>query len=137
MKSIPYARERVYGLLSDMSNLEQVKERIAAMGKLKVSDFTVDVDTCTAVVEPLGKIGLRIVERKGCERIRYEAVHSPFPLEMWIDLAEEGLDGTHLQIRVRTAMNGFLLGMLSKQLEEGVEKFADILAGIPYGQSST
>ena len=60
VKQIPFSQERVYTKLSDLSNLESVKDRIP---QDKVKDISFDSDTLTFSVDPVGKITLEVIER--------------------------------------------------------------------------
>ena len=52
VKVIPYSQERVYNKLSDLSNLEAVKDRLP---KDKVQDLSFDSDTLSFSVYPIKK----------------------------------------------------------------------------------
>jgi hypothetical protein len=133
VKVIPYDSGCVFTLLSDLSNLEKAKDRIRQEdGTFRITGLSFDADSCTFDVEPVGKVGLRIVERNPVEAIKFEAVNSPVPLNLWICLEQFAPNDTRLTLTVRTEMNSFLASMLSKRLQEGIDKLADILADLPY-----
>ena len=60
VKVIPYSQERVYNKLSDLSNLEAIKDRLP---QDKVEDLSFDSDTLSFTVSPVGQLTLQIVER--------------------------------------------------------------------------
>ena len=68
VKVIPYSQERVYNKLSDLSNLEAVKDRLP---KDKVQDLSFDSDTLSFSVSPIGQLTLQIVERDPCKCISW------------------------------------------------------------------
>ena len=68
VKVIPYSQERVYNKLSDLSNLEAVKDRLP---KDKVQDLSFDSDTLSFSVSPIGQLTLQIVERDPCKCIKF------------------------------------------------------------------
>ena len=90
IKRIPHKAEHIYGMLSDLSNLERVKDRIPA-GKVK--DFTFDSDSCSVSVDPVGKICFQIVEREPNQLIKFATTNSPIPLHLSI---ERGGRGRHM-----------------------------------------
>ena len=71
IKMIPYSQEQVYGKLSDLNNLEAVKDRIPTD---KVQDLQFDADTVSFSVSPVGRLSLRIVNREAPKCIKFEAV---------------------------------------------------------------
>ena len=60
VKQIPHNDERIFTMLSDLSNLERIKDRIP---QDKIKNFEFDSDTCSFAVDPVGKITFQIVER--------------------------------------------------------------------------
>ena len=67
IKQIPYPQSAVYRNLSDLSNLERVRDRVP---EDKVKDFTFDRDSVTISVDPVGQITLRICEREVIPSVR-------------------------------------------------------------------
>ena len=83
VKVIPYSQERVYAKLSDLSNLESVKDRLP---EDKIQDLSFDSDTLSFSVSPIGQLTLQIVEREPCKCIKLATTNSPLPFNMWIQL---------------------------------------------------
>ncbi|MDR2791609.1 MAG: SRPBCC family protein [Tannerellaceae bacterium] len=132
VRAIPHSRERVFALLSDMSNLARIKDALDNNAKLKIDGLTCDADSCNLTVEPVGRIGLRIVERTAGHTVKFEAINAPVPLNLWIQLKEADHDDTRLRLTLRTELNPFLLSMLAKRLQEGLDMIAGRLADLPY-----
>lgn len=150
VKLIPYSQDLVYAKLSDLTNLSVIKERIndpmfdtAVVGKVpqdkleqikeRVKDMTFDRDSITTNVPPMGELSLRIIEREEPKCIKFEAVNSPIPANLWIQLLPVTETQCKMKLTVRAELNMFIKAMVSKPLKEGVEKLADMLAMIPYG----
>jgi hypothetical protein len=55
-------------------------------------------------------------------------------ITLWIQLKETQENETKMKLTLRADLNPFLKPMLSKPLQEGVNKVADMLATIPYNQ---
>ena len=60
VKVVPASQEAVYEKLSDLSNLEKVKDRLP---EDKVKNLSFDAESMTIEVAPVGKITLQIVEK--------------------------------------------------------------------------
>lgn len=130
VKKIPYNDERIFTMLSDLSNLEKIKDRLP---QDKIKEFTFDSDTCSITVDPVGTITFRIVEREPFKTIKFTTTNSPIPLHLWIQLKQvEEDDDTRMKITVRADINPFLKSMVSKPLQDGVDKMAELLASLPY-----
>ena len=129
IKRIPHKAEHIYGMLSDLSNLERVKDRIPA-GKVK--DFTFDSDSCSVSVDPVGKICFQIVEREPNQLIKFATTNSPIPLHLWIQLKEVAEADTCMKLTVGAELNPFIKQMVAKPLQEAIDKMAEVLTVFPY-----
>ena len=129
VKQIPFSQERVYAKLSDLSNLESMKDRIP---QDKVKDISFDSDTLTFSVDPVGKITLQVIEREPFKCIKFETTQSPLPFNLWIQLVPDSEQGCKKKLTIRVDINPFMKAMVQKPLQEGIEKMADMLAMIHY-----
>ena len=127
--SIPYSQQRVYDMLSDLSHLEAVKDRIP---QDKVKDMAFDRDTVSVNVAPVGNIAFKIVEREEPKCVKLEATTSPIPLTIWIQMLPTAEEASKMKLTLRTELPIFMKGMIPKPLQEGLEKIADMLAAIKY-----
>lgn len=131
VKTIPHADREVYNVLSDLNNLELAKDRIP---QDKVKDFTFDSDSCTVSVDPVGKIRFVVVEREPNKTIKFEAEQLPFGVTMWIQLKSSDSSETKMKLTIKADLNPFLKPMVSKPLQAGLDKVAEILAALPYNE---
>ena len=134
IKFVPYSQERVYGKLEDLNNLSGVKERLEQMREQlgdKIQDITFDRDTLTLAIQGIN-VTLRIIEREPCKCIKFEGDKSPIPFNLWIQLLPVTSEQTKMKVTIRAEVNMFMKAMVSKPLQEGVEKLAEMLAMIPY-----
>jgi len=134
VKHVPYSQERVYNKLSDLNNLEGVRERLDMVkDKLdgKLEDMSFDRDSITLKVQGISLI-LRIIEREPLKCIKFEGDKSPIPLNLWIQILPVTQEEAKMKVTIRAEVNMFMKAMVSKPLQEGVEKLADMLAMLPY-----
>ena len=129
IKYIQSSQEAVYGKLSDLNNLEQVKDRLP---EDKVKNLSFDADSLTVEVSPVGKITLQIVEKEPCKCIKFGTVTSPLPFNLWIQLLPVADNECKMKLTIGMDLNPFMKAMVQTPLQEGVEKMADALALIPY-----
>ena len=61
IREIPYAQQKVYDALSDLSNLERIRDRIP---QDKLEDFSFDADHIAVKTPMVGEIRLHIIERE-------------------------------------------------------------------------
>ena len=134
IKHIPYSQERVYNKLSDLNNLNSVRDRLDLIkDKLdgKLEDMSFDSDSLTLKVQGFN-LTLRIIELEPLKCIKFEGDKTPIPLNLWIQILPEGMDNAKMKVTIRAEVNMFMKAMVAKPLQEGVEKLADMLSMIPY-----
>lgn len=129
IKTIPQNDDRIFQMLSDLSNLEGIQDRIP---QDKIKNFEFDSDSCSFAVDPVGKITFRIVEREPNKTIKFQTTDSPLPLFLWIQLKQVAEMDTKLKITVRADLPPFLKPMVSKPLQEAVDKISTVIASLPY-----
>ena len=129
VKVIPYSQERVYEKLSDLSNLEALKDRLP---EDKVKDISFDSDTLSFSVAPVGQLTLKIVEREPSKCIKFETTNSPLPFNLWIQLVATTDEECKLKATIGMELNPFMKAMVQKPLQEGLEKMAETLSLIKY-----
>ena len=152
VKQIHYPQASVFAKLSDLRNLESIKERAndpAFIEQLKASgqvpedklaqiqdlaqklEFTADTVTITG--SPIGSISLCIVERDEPKCVKFEVQGAPIAANLWIQLLPTSAYESKMKCTVGAELNFFMKQMAKKPLQEGVEKLAEMLAMIPYG----
>lgn len=129
VKVIPYSQERVYTKLSDLKNLEAVKDRLP---EDKVKDVTFDSDTLSFNVSAIGELTLKVIEREPSKCIKFETVNSPLPFNLWIQLVAATEEECKLKVTIGMELNPFMKAMIQKPLTEGLAKMVDMLAMIQY-----
>lgn len=129
IKQIPYSQQAVYAMLSDLGNIEKVRDRIP---EDKIRDFRFDRDTIAVTAPPVGELRLRIVERDEPKCIKFATEQSPIPFDLWIQVLPVTDATSKMKLTIKAELNPFIKGMVQGPLKEGVEKIADALAAIRY-----
>ena len=128
VRQINYPQQSVYQLLSDLSNIDKVKDRIP---EDKVKDLTFDTDSI-GINTPMGAVKLNIVERDEPKCIKFETAESPLPFNFWIQILPVTAQSSKMKLTIKADLKPFIKGMVSKPLQEGIEKIADALQSIKY-----
>ena len=129
IKQIPYPVEDVYRNISDLSNLERVRDRIP---QDKLQDFQFDSDSVQVSVSPVGTIKLRICEREDNKCVKFETEQSPLPFNLWIQVLPVDSSSSKMKVTVKADIPFMLKGMVSGPLQDGVDKIAEALSQIPF-----
>ena len=131
IKQIAYPQQSVYNMLSDLTNIERVKDKVP---EDKLKDLTFDKDTISISVSPVGQISMRIVERDEPKTIKFASENSPMSFNFWIQILPVSDTASKMKLTIDADIPFFAKGMVSGPLKEGIEKIADAQATIPYEQ---
>lgn len=128
IRQISYPQQSIYDMLSDLSHIEKVKDRIP---EDKLKDVQFDSDSIS-IQSPMGAIRLRIIERDAPKCIKFETEQSPIPFYFWIQILPVTETTSKMKLTIKAELNPFIKGMVQKPLQEGIEKLADVLQMIKY-----
>ena len=129
IRQIDYPQEVVYQTLSNLDNLSKVQDRIP---EDKANNLTFDSDSMSINIPPVGKISVRIIDREEPKTIKFETAESPLPFNFWIQLLPVTEASCKMKLTLKADLNPFIKGMISNQLQDGLEKIADLLQIIKY-----
>ena len=130
-KHIPYSQSAVYAKISDLSNLSVLKERLANQDIPENLKFT--PDSMSMNLPPVGKLVIEIIEREPEKLVKMTSTQSPVPLTIWIQLVPTSDSACAMRLTLDAELNMFLKMAVGGKLKDGIDKFADMLAKIPYG----
>ena len=119
----------MYDNISDLSNLEKVRDRIP---EDKVNDFSFDQDTVSLNVAPVGDLKLRICDREEPKCVKFETVQSPVPFNIWIQVLPVDEQNSKMKVTLKAELPPFVKPMVEKPIQETVDKIADALALVQY-----
>ncbi len=143
----------VYAKLSDLTHLASIQQRLTdpafeqvirqqagdkvndeQLARLReiVQGLQFDRDWVVANIAPLGEVGLRVVEREEPKLVKFTTENSPVQANLWIQLLPASDTQCAMKVTLGADLNFFLKQMLKGKLQDGIERFADMLAMLPY-----
>lgn len=128
-KIIPYSNSDIFRVLSDLRNLELVKEMIP---EDKIKDFSFDMDTVSFTVDSIGKVTFIVTQRDPENTVVFKSVRLPFEVFMEIHLLSSAEKETEFLMKVKSDLNPFMKGLVERPMKEAVEKISGALANLPY-----
>ena len=145
IKQVPFSQSAVYAKLSDLTNLAVIKERIddpnvqakIPADKIEevrnaVNQMEFTTDTVSAPAGPIGNIAVQIVDREPEKCVKFTSTNSPVSFKLWVQMLPTGESSSKIKVTIDADLNFFMKQMVGSHLEKGVDKFADMLAMIPY-----
>lgn len=138
-KVINHNEQVVFNYLSNFNNLsgylnsgliEKVTEKIP---QIKITEFKSDQDSCRFNITGLGVAEIRIINREPFKTIKVESSGGlPLSFTFWIQLMPVDNFKTKMRLTLHAEMSMMIKMMAGSKLEEGIDKLADTLAGLPY-----
>ena len=128
IREIAYSQQAVYNMLSDLSNIQKVQDKIP---QEHVKDLTFTSDSIS-ISTPMGAVKMVIVNREEPKEIKFETQESPLPFNFWIQILPVDETFSKMKLTIKADLNPFIAGMVKKPLQEGIEKIADALQLIHY-----
>ena len=126
IKTISSNEEVVFGILSDLNNLNKLADNPALTDK--ANDLQFDTDSCSFSVDGFGKIGFRIIEREPFKTIKFVSENTPVEVNVWIQLKQHDDNQTAMKLTLKAELPMMIKMMVDKKLKEGINSIADILA---------
>ena len=122
--------EQIYRVLSNLENLERVKDMIP---KDKVQEMEIERDRVRLKVDGLAqKITIAIVDRIENDTIKFGAEGIPMDANFWIQMKEVSPTDTRLKLTVKADIPFMFKMMIEKKLQTGLDQAAEMLAQFPY-----
>ena len=145
IKQVPYSQSAVYAKLADLTNLAVIKERFDdpnVQAKIPadkveevrnaVNQMEFTADTVSAPAGPIGTIAVQIVDREPEKCVKFTSTNSPVGFKLWVQVLPTSDTTSKIKVTIDADLNFFMKQMVGNHLEKGVDKFADMLAMIPY-----
>ena len=130
--SAPCSAKQIYNVLSNMKNIERVKDLIP---KDKIQEMEVESDRIRMKVDGLAqKITIAIVDRIENDTIKFGAEGIPMNANFWIQMKELNPTDTRLKLTVKAEIPMMFKFMIEKKLQQGLDQAAEMLAQVPYAQ---
>lgn len=128
--SAPCPAAQIYRVLSNLENLERVREFIP---QDKVQEMEISTDRVRMKVDGLAqKITIAIVDRIENDTVKFGAEGIPMDANFWIQLKEVSPTDTRIKLTVKADIPFMFKMMLDKKLQQGLDQAADMLAQFPY-----
>ena len=130
--SAPCPAGEIYRVLSNMENLERVRDMIP---QDKIQEMEISPDRVRMKVDGLGqKITIAIVDRIENDTIKFGAEGIPMQANFWIQLKELAPNDTRIKLTVKADIPMMFKFMIEKKLQQGLDQAAEMLAQFPYAQ---
>lgn len=127
-------------IYSKLTNPSLIKQQIEAHAEHIDEQARQHLDTVKfsedsiSIQSPMGEVSLSLDHENSIEgqRVVYTASSSPVPINMVVNLERQPDDTTMSTAELQLNLPFFLRKMVEGQLQEGAERFGELLARIPF-----
>jgi len=125
IKTISSNEEVVFGILSDLNNLNGILEHTTLTDKVR--DLQFQPDSCSFIIEGFGRMGFKIIEREPFKTIKLLSENTPVEINVWIQLKQKTENETQMKLTLKADLPVMIKMMIDKKLKEGINLIADVL----------
>ncbi|MGD2034327.1 MAG: SRPBCC family protein [Bacteroidales bacterium] len=120
--------EQVYNFLTDFNNFKNL------IPEDKISDWESDEDSCSFSVNPIGKTGIKIVEKEPFKLIKLASLEEDkYNFTFWVQLKMVEENDTRIKLTLKADLNPMIQMMAKKPLQEFLDKLVDQLVKYDFG----
>ena len=142
VKIIASPQESVYNYLSNLKNLEplfdpnrltELKNQYPDTPDIKLDNFRATTDECSFSINPLGNIGVQIIEREPYSIIKLTGNQAvPFQVNCWIQLLPVDAGSCKVKITLHADLSPMIKMLVGRHLKDGVDHIAGALSKLQY-----
>ncbi len=116
-----FSDAKIYAFIADFRNFQNIIPRE------RVSDWEADEDSCSFKIDPVGKIGMKVIEKEVNKLIKVSSdpTISQYNFTMWIQIKGLEQDDSRIKITIEPEVNKMLLPMVKAPLKQFVDSLVD------------
>ena len=120
------AAEEVADKFSDLSRMQDVLNQLSDEERGKIGDIELTRDKIIIRTQQVGEISF-VVSERSAQRIVMDAVGSPVPLKLLIDLKSIEAEKTELATTMDVEIPIFLKAMVGGAMQKAVDQFGQLM----------
>ena len=125
-----YPETTIYNFITDFNNFKNL------IPSEQVTDWESTEESCTFKIDPVGKTGLKIVEKVPSKLVKISSVPelSQYDFSIWIQLVSSGESETKIKITIEPRVNEMILQFVKSPLKQFVDGLIDSLEKFDFNQ---
>ena len=125
---LPRPVDEIYARVSDLGQYREMVEQLPAEQREKLSGVEFRGDSLKMDAPGVGELVFSITERTPSSHVGLEAVGSPVPLKLSLDLEDVNGVSTRLTPRIDINLPAMLKPFIGPKLQEGADRFGEVFA---------
>lgn len=120
----------IYARVSDLGQYREMVEQLPAEAREKLQGVEFRGDSLKMDAPGVGELVFNVTERVPSSHVGLEAVGSPVPLKLAIDLEEVDAGSTRIIPRIDVQLPAMLKPFIGPKLQEGADRFGEVFTGL-------
>lgn len=120
----------IYARVSDLGQYREMVEQLPAEAREKLQGVEFRGDSLKMDAPGVGELVFNVTERVPSGHVGLEAVGSPVPLKLAIDLEEVDAGSTRIIPRIDVQLPAMLKPFIGPKLQEGADRFGEVFTGL-------
>ena len=131
-KAVVVARPiaEIYARVSDLGQYREMVEQLPAEAREKLQGVEFRGESLKMDAPGVGELVFNVTERVPSSHVGLEAVGSPVPLKLAIDLEEVDAGSTRIIPRIDVQLPAMLKPFIGPKLQEGADRFGEVFTGL-------
>lgn len=123
IKKVDSPAEAIYGFLGNFNSFGGIVQNE------KIKEWQSTDDTCRFVIDGVGELGLKIIEREPCKTIKYTADgKTPFNFFLWVQIKELDVTVSQIKLTIKADMNPMMKMIASQPIQKFLDMISDAIA---------
>ena len=98
----------------------------------RIKDINITSDSIYCTIDPIGEIGVKMIETEAFKTIKFASEKSPIEFNMWIQLVEKSENDTRMKLTIKADVPLMFKMMLNEPLSKGIDILAENFSKLPY-----
>lgn len=124
--------EKIYERVSNPLKIKEMTMTASGDMAQKLKDVTFGEDSITFSVPPVGQIVLQITDKTEPTKVEYQAVQSPVPFSIVMDMKKLDDSRTLAEAIINIDIPVFLKPMLDGKMKEMAQQFRSLIAQMSF-----
>ncbi|MFZ5940265.1 MAG: hypothetical protein ACOYXB_06795 [Bacteroidota bacterium] len=122
----------IYLFVSDFNNFKKL------IPSDRVRNWESSSDRCSFEIQPLGRTGLRIVEKEPFKLVKMtsDPDYSKYNLTLWVQIRAAGPGDTRIRLTAEPHINQMMLSMIKGTVKIFLDRIVDKIEEIDFSQRS-
>ncbi|MDE7457818.1 MAG: hypothetical protein K2M77_03025 [Muribaculaceae bacterium] len=128
-KAVTVARSAEYiaDKFADLSAFGNALDSLPESERAKIGDVKFDADSITIETKQVGTISFKVTERTP-RKVVMNAVGSPVPLDLCVNLTPLGQDSTEIVTSIDVEIPAMLRPLIGGAMQKAVDQFGNLMA---------